>query len=322
MLIPLQAPEVWDHLNEMLRLELGYGVENPLRCYSNLYAAVEEITSQLTSFLAHKRSFTWVKGMSPLFEPPLAIFLREGFQVQGLDWKTVAQFHGQEEQWVNSLPQDTLFVLSFEDHAVTGMSQDYSGFEKALASKRIFLIRVSHFGLPNPQSEISPYTVWIGPTGYGDLAAAVCGSRFRAPERGAPYRPWHPFVRIQRLTLSEDRKLVEKVESKFSEVRWFQDTQSRRHDRIVLCFPDLGGNRILNHLEKKMNMTLTAAQAQTTHACAWNSVKLFKSWWTPAPAPEQLRGLVVFSTDIAKHDDFVSALEETVAELRKEAIWS
>lgn len=322
MLLPLQAPEIWDVLNEEIRQELGYKNENPVRCYPNLYSAVEEITSQLISFLAHKRNFTWIKGFSPTFEAPLSGFLRDGLQIQNVDWKVLSQFTGQEVQWVEALPKDTLFVLAFEDHAVTGQKMNLVEFEKALNAKKIFFIKVSHFSLPKSTEELSPFTVHIGPSGYGSLALTVCGSRFRAPERGIPYHPWVQFDRSQRVVLSEDQKLVQKIENEFPEEKWFSDSDLRRFDRIALIFKDLAGDRVLKRLEAKLKIQLSENQAQTTHNCHWNSIKLFKSWWTPTPSPEQLRGLILISTDIAKRDDFIPVLKDTLKELRQEAQWS
>lgn len=322
MLIPLQPPEVWDRLNEELRIKLGYKSENPMRAYPNLYSAVEEITTQLASFLSHKRAFTWIKGMSPTFEAPLSGFLREGYQVQGVDWKVQSQFMGQEEQWVAALPQDTLFVLGFEDHAVTGMKINLDSFEGALAAKKIFLIRVSHFALPANSKEISPYSIYIGPTGFGTMAAAVCGARFRAPERGIPFHPWKPTELKNQTLLLENRPVVEKVEKMFPDNLWFSERDSRRFDRVVLCFEDLAGDQILKKLSEKLKRPLSFDEAQTTHLCAWESIKLFKSWWTPQPRPEQFRGLIVISADIAQRDDFASILKDTISELRSQSLFS
>ena len=322
MLMPLQPPEVWDRLNEELRTKLGYKSDNPIRVYPNLYSAVEEVTTQLASFLAHKRGFTWIKGLSPTFEAPLAGFLREGYQVQSVDWKVHSQFVGQEEQWVAALPQDTLYVLAFEDHAVTGLKMNLDNFEKALAAKKIFFIRVSHFGLPSNSIELSPYSIFIGPTGFNTLAAAVCGARFRAPERGIPYHPWKAMELKNRTTLSENKAVVEKVEKQFPDNLWFSDSDSRRFDRVVLCFEDLAGDQIIKRLSEKLKTPLGFDQAQSTHACIWESIKLFKSWWAPQPRPEQFRGLVVISVDIAQRDDFAAVLKDTISELRSQSLFS
>ncbi|MFN8792263.1 MAG: hypothetical protein ACK5Y2_12490 [Bdellovibrionales bacterium] len=322
MLIPLQAPEIWDHLNEKYRELLGLKTENPVRCYTNLYSAVDELTHQLTEFLAHKRALTWIKGFSPTFEAPLASFLRDGLQVQAVDWKILSQFQGQEASWVESLPKDTLFVLAFDDHAVTGEKIDLDGFDKALNQKKIFFIRVSHFALRKSHQEIQPFTIYVGPAGSGDLALAICGSRFRAPERAVPYFPW----KLQPAPTSTkgaepDQELVLKIESEFPEERWFSGKETRHFDRLVFCFPDLTGDRVLDRLSKKLGIVFDSNQAQTTHNCQWNSIRLFKSWWTPQPRPEQLRGLVLISLEIARRPDFTKILKDTVAELRKETDW-
>ncbi len=322
MLIPLQASENWDRLNEAYRLKAGYKVENPVKCYQNLYLAVDEVTTQLASFLSHKKAFTWMKGMSPLFDASLPFFLREGFQSQGVDWKVLEQMASDVPAWVQALPANTLFVLFFEDHAVTAQKTNMTQFENALAEKKIYLIRVSHFSLPPSKDEISPFTIWIGPAHSGSdaRALAVCGARFRAPEKVAPYGLWKSDEVINFEVAQENQILVHKIEEEFKEFCWFSKADSRRYDRVILCLPDLAGDLVLNRLGMKIGK-LTEDQAQTTHLCRWDSIKLFKNWWTPNPSPEQLRGLLVFSIHIAQRDDFVSKLKQTLSELRAESQW-
>jgi hypothetical protein len=327
MLIPLQPSENWDRLNEAYQLKAGYKLENPVKCYQNLYLAVDEVTTQLASFLSHKKAFTWMKGMSPLFDASLPFFLREGFQVQGVDWKVLSQIASPADitAWVQALPTSTLFVLFFEDHAVTGKKTDISLFEKLLAEKKIYFVRASHFSLPSPAEEISPYTIWIGPAHAGEKARAlaVCGSRFRAPEKVAPFAPWKLDEEIKVESNLEDPELIKKIENEFEDSKWFTANDNRRFDRVILCFQDLGGDQVLKRLGQHLGLPngLSREQAQTTHICQWDSIKIFKNWWTPEPSPEQLRGLVVFSINIAQRSDFVSKLKQTLSELRAESQW-
>lgn len=323
MLDLLQPTENWDRLNEAYRQLAGYKQENSVKCYGNLYLAVDEITRQLASFLAHKRAFTWMKGMSPLFDGSLPYFLREGFQVQGVDWKVLEQEMKDPQAWVQALPPNTLFVLVFEDHAVTGKKIDNSVVEKLLADKKIYMIRVSHWGLPGRETEISPYTIWIGPAQPGSSAhgLVVCGSRFRAPENSAPFGPWSSTAKAELSALKENKELVSKIESEFGSDCWFSPSDHRRYDRIVLCCQDLAGDRVIHRLEQKWG-PLSRRQLHTTHTCAWNSIKIFRNWWTPEPSPEQLRGLLVFSLDLALRADFVSQLKQTLQELRTESVWA
>ncbi len=326
MLIPLQPPETWDRLNEAYRLKVGYKLDNPVKCYQNLYLAVDEVTTQLASFLSHKKAFTWMKGMSPVFDATLPYFLREGFQSQSVDWKVLEQFKTDVQAWVQALPASTLFVLFFEEHAVTAQKTDVAVFEKYLAEKKIYLIRVSHFFLPSPSEEISPFTVWIGPAnpGPGARALAVCGARFRAPEKVAAFGPWQPGESAVVEHLKENQNLIQKIEMEFEGFCWFSKNDLRRYDRLVLCFPDLTGDQIIKRLSQLLDASSAALGpelAQTTHFCRWESIKVFKNWWTPEPSPEQLRGLVVFSLNIAQRDDFVSKLKQTLSELRAESQW-
>jgi hypothetical protein len=322
MLDHLQPPEIWDRINEAYRKAFGYPEENPLRCYSNLYMAVDEVTRQLASFLSHKRAFTYMKGFSPLFDSTLPFFLREGFQAQGIEWTAFERCGEDAESWVQALPPNTLFVLVFEDHAVTGQKADLSAIEKFLADKKIYLIRVSHWQLPSPQNPLSPFTIWVGPAhpGSNSPGLVVCGSRFRAPESAAGFGPWTSDHNCNFSILPEDQELVRHFESHFPSEVFFSIDKSRRFDRAVLCFSDLTGDLLLSCLEKKMGV-LRLEEAATTHLCHWDSVKLFSRWWSPRPTPEQLRGLVIFSLNLLKRPDFLSLLQQTIAELRAETQW-
>lgn len=323
MLDLLQPTENWDRLNEAYRRLAGYKSENPVKCYGNLYLALDEVTRQLASFLAHKRAFTWMKGMSPLFDGSLPYFLREGFQVQGVDWKVFEQVIQDPQTWVAALPSNTLFVLAFEDHAVTGKKVDISFLEKLLADKKIYLVRVSHWGTPPQNAEISPYSIWIGPAqpGTPSHGLVICGSRFRAPENSAPFGPWSPKTRADLQTLKEDKEQVLRIEAEFDQDRWFSPTDLRRYDRVILCCQDIAGDRVIQRLEQKWG-PLSRHLVNTTHTCAWGSIKIFKNWWSPEPSPEQLRGLLVFSLDFALRADFVSQLKQTLQELRAESEWA
>lgn len=318
MLIPLQAPEIWDKINDRLTGILNYPKENAIRSYPNLYCAVDEVTTQLASFLSHKKAFTWVKGLSPLFEGSLAGFLRDGFQIQNVDWKVHEQFGQQPEAWVEALPKDTLFVLGFEDHAVTGKKVNLDLFEEALNNKKIFFIRASHFQLPDPTRVLKPLTVWIGPSGFGSMATVVCGSRFRAPEKIMPYHPWKIPSFENRQLLIENSPAVQSFENQFSEFSYFKGDTQRRWDRAVLIFPELSADAIRTRLiQKGVNENLVS----TPNMCFTESYKMMKSWWTPTPSPELLRGLLVLDASLVAQADFAALFHSVLSTLKSDSQW-
>jgi hypothetical protein len=321
MMLPLQAPEIWDEINQKFQLHLGFSKENPVKLYPNLYVAVDEITTQIASFLAHKKSFTWIKGFSPVFDGTLASFLRDGLQVQGVDWKVFEQVTGDPVAWVDALPKDTLFVLGFEDHIVTGQKLDLQKVEEALNAKKIYFIRVSHFEIVKNQSEIKPFTIWIGPTGHNNRALVVSGSRFRAPEKIMGVNPWsrHEDIITKQLLLDQNR--VENFESYWVDEKWFQSNSARRFDRALLSFKDLSAEALRFKLIKKFKIPDIENLIQTPNTCHFQSIKVLKSWWTPAPDPETIRGLIAISTSILQNNEFADEFKRSVESLRQQSLW-
>lgn len=321
MLLPLQAPEIWDELNQSLQENLGTPKDNPVKCYPNLYVAVDEVCTQIASFLSHKKAFTWTKGFSPLFEGSLAGFLRDGLQVQSVDWKVFEQVTIDPVAWVEALPKDTLFVLGFEDHAVTGQKLNLQIVEEALNQKKIFFIRVSHFQLPPKEQELKPYTIWIGPTGVENYSAVVCGARFRAPERIVPYHPWKKISFSDRITLDENAELVQKFENLYPDEKWFDDRTSRRFDRVLLGFKTVTGDALRRRLLVALNQPSDSELITTPHVCFLKSLRALKSWWTPNPEPDKLRGLILIETCLLEEPQFAEIFAKTLTNLKKESQW-
>lgn len=316
--MPLQSPEIWDKINDQVSGIFKYPKENTIRCYPNLYCAVDEVTTQLASFLSHKKAFTWIKGLSPLFDGSLSGFLRDGFQIQSVDWKVHEQFSTQAIEWVEALPKDTLFVLGFEDHAVTGKKVNLDHFEEALNNKKIFFIRVSHFQLPDKSKNLMPFTVWIGPSGFGKLATVVCGSRFRAPEKIIAYHPWKLLSFDVREILTENQSAVQKFENHFLEFSYFKDEKSRRWDRAVLSFPEISADALRTRLIKT---GFSENLISTPNMCYTESYKMMKSWWTPQPSPELLRGMLVLDVRLIERPDFVDKFKNVLSNLQSDSKW-
>lgn len=318
MLMPLQSPEIWDKINDQISGILKYPKENPIRCYPNLYCAVDEVTTQLASFLSHKKAFTWIKGMSPLFDGSLSGFLRDGFQIQSVDWKVHEQFSAQAADWVEALPKDTLFVLGFEDHAVTGKKVNLDLFEEALNNKKIFFIRVSHFQLPELSRSLMPFTVWIGPSGFNSMATVVCGSRFRAPEKIMAYHPWKLTQFDQRKFLTENQTAIKNFENRFSEFSYFKDETNRRWDRAVLHFPNLSADAIRSRLIKG---NISEDLISTPNMCFTESYKMMRTWWTPQPTPELLRGILVLDVSLVEQEGFAAKFQNVLSTLQSDSQW-
>lgn len=321
MLMPLQSPEIWDQINLDMHKILQLPVENPVRCYPNLYCAVDEVTTQIATFLAHKRAFTWIKGLTPVFDATLAGFLREGMQIQSVDHLVFEQHSHQANDWVEALPKDTLFVLGFEDHAVTGKKLNLQPFEEALNLKKIFFIRLSHFQLPPETQNLSPYTIWIGPSGFDSMAVVICGSRFRAPEKAIPFYPWKPKSFENRKLLTENSKLVQEFENQFSDFVWFGLNDVRRWDRAVLSFSNVTGDLLRTRLLEKLKDQANSSQIMTTHSCFTDSIKLMKSWWTPNPSPEKLRGLLVIEASLLENPQFIQIFNSTLSSIKDDSQW-
>lgn len=314
MLIDVARPELWEDLNDLLKVKLSIPNKVSTRAYRGLNHAAFEVAQGTSHFMAHKKSIAVIQGQTPVFEHILPYYYKEAYQVQAVTREKIISI----PEWVESLNKDTLFVLLAEDHPVTGeIFPGVDELDRCLNEKRITVIRISHALHYFDNLEIQPYTVRL--CSYGsDHAIAYCGERFRSPPLAAHGMAWdaEKFVaeiEHQKNIQKQESAVVEKFESQFpQEQRFFQNSSARIFDRAICVFPDVSGEAVVDNLKTKIQFQND--DVVTTNLCYWKSAKTFKAWWKPCPTDNELRGMIIISArllsdkDFAKH--FVSAYED------------
>lgn len=313
MRLDLVPAEHWDRLNDRLKQDLRLGDDEHARVHAGLGTAVFEAAIGLAQIFSHKRAIAVLKGNSPVFESVLPWFLKEAYQVQSGILPDLLAGDGLTA-WRQGLKKETVFVLWSEDHPVTGETWDADAFDAALNEAKIYSLRVSHASFLGPRESIRPYSVRLCSVAP-NLCVAITGARFKVPPMVAQLQTWNPAKVLQRL---HDRMaepvsdfLVEDFEKHFPDQAYFKKSQRRFHDRAVLVFPDVSGEALVRVLAEKLKLgTEPWAQMDTTNLCRWETVRLYKGWWLPAPSEEVLRGMVSFSPRLLERKEFVKEVQE------------
>lgn len=287
-----------------------------LRCYRGAGHAAYEATQSLMQVYGHKKNIGYVNGLSPVFDFLIAQYLKEAFQIQSTEHLSM----GPIEAWVESLKKDTNFVLLAEDHPITGEIFDTTEIDRILNEKKIYSIRISHARHFQVTEEIRPYSARI--LSYGpDLAVVVYGSKFKPGGITASQMGWDKVSTIQKIQRKRkrvfDQSLVQNFESALSDYKFFSTPISRLYDRAVLSFPEANGEAMIHEITEAMSLNKNLAEdlMSTTSQCAGEEPLSFR-WWMPAPAPEILRGLVVFSAEILARKDFANLVKSSYDKIK------
>ncbi len=330
MPIDLIATEAWEDLGDELKKTFPGDLflsDTPvqLRSYKSLGHGAFEASLALSLIFSHKRSVAYIKGLSPAFEFLIPQYLKDALQVQIVEWSHLGAEDTSTQTWCESLKKDTNFVLMTEDHPVTGEIFDTEPVDKILNEKKIFAIRVSHSRHLQVCEEVrggSARIISFGP----DLALTIFGSRFKPQASTAAQMSWDKRAVISSIQKHRlrvfDQKAVEEFENIFSSWNFFMPKTSRLFDRAVLVFPSINGDALVQEITKTLNLNQQESSdaMATTSQCSWHDPISFKGWWLPPPAPEQARGLVVFSAEVLRRKDFAKLVKtsyDKVMDLQK-----
>jgi hypothetical protein len=169
--------------------------------------------------------------------------------------------------------------------------------------------------------EVRPYSARILSFGP-DLAVTVFGAKFKAGGLTASQMGWDKAGVIQKIQRKRkrvfDQSLVQNFENNLSEYKFFTDSTPRLFDRAVLSFPQANGEAIVSEIADAMSLNKNLAEdlLSTTSQCAADDPLSFKNWWIPSPAPEILRGLVVFSAEILARKDFANLVKTSYDKIK------
>ncbi len=324
MKVDLLPFEGWEKLNDQIRSALQLPADIQPRAYSGMASAIYEIAMSTAQFYSHKRSVAIVEGQTPYFQGLLPYLYKEGYQVQikptDQDFKT----------WMDSLKKDTNFLLSCDDHPITG--EVYSNeIDKIANEKKIFHIRLSHNShIFENSKEVQPYTAKICSFGPNS-AVALMGAKFRSPVLVASSMNWNALQFISEIELTQktakaNEALVTQFEKMFQEPSlahfkiYFEGSNSRIFDRAVFYSTQVAGEAVQQYLARQIGVEIQEPgferQIETTHQCRWGGTKSFETWWNPRPSNDVLRGMLILGLDAIQNPKTVETLKNVLSECR------
>ena len=330
MPIDLIATEAWEDLGDELKKTFPGDLfikDAPiqLRGYKSVGHAASEASQTLSLIFSHKRSVATIKGLSPAFEFLIPQYLKDALQVQTIEWFSLGAGKTDPKNWCEGLKKDTNFVLLAEDHPVTGEIFDFDMVDKILNEKKIFSVRISHARHLQGSEEVRGGSARILSFGQ-NLAVTVYGSRFKPQALTAAQMSWNKSEVIAQIQKSRERvfdqSVVEDFETKFLSWKYFQEKTLRLFDRAVVIFPGINGDALVQEITQILGLSpqeVCDAMA-TTSQCSWPDPISYKGWWLPPLAPEQVRGLVVFSAAVLRRKDFAKLVKtsyDKVMDLQK-----
>lgn len=319
MRLDLLPFESWENLNAQIRTLIQVDPTNETRVYRGLAAAIYELAMSTAQFYSHKRSLGIVPGQTPHYQVLLPYLYKEGYEIQFL--KDLQD----PKATVESLKKDTGFVISCEDHPVTGQLYETDSLDQLLNEKKICHLRISHHFHLLKKSVVLPYTARLcsfDPT----TAVAILGSKFKSPPLMTPLMDWSDPGILQRIrslltNTQEDLTLVKQVESELPAgfQPWLKN-EKRIFDRAVIFSEELGGEAVQQFLAGQLRMEIREpgweTGIETTHLCRWGGVHPQETWWNPGPNPEILRGMLILGLETIKNPGFKLALAKAYSECR------
>lgn len=305
-------PLAWHQLNtkwqQQAAIDEGIGV----RVYPGAAQALFEVVIGTALFFNHKRSIGFVGGNSWLTLQTSSFFYKEAYKVQvgkpdqTTDWTA----------WVSTLEADTVGVVWCADHPVTGeIFEGMQALDEALNKRKIYSFQINHSTRWSGQ-ELAPYSVRL--IDAGDYFSWIeFGKRFRTPPvvaqhmAGIQLPDAEAALTEKRLSFSENSQVVSDFENKnLGGFHPFLKTELRIFDRAVIYSPLVHGGLLIHELSQRF--PAAGALLNSTNLCVDSKFDYFRDWWTPVPAKDVLRGLVVIGHQLLALPGFNDSFVESV----------
>ncbi len=307
-------PEEWDSINFRLKKDLASA--NQIRCYINPYLATHDLLISLAQLYAHKRSVAWVCGVSPLLENSQPFFVRESYQIQTLKIEEFINAPDQGQSTIEKLNKDTLFLVFFKNHAVSGEAFPYEKVEEWATAKKIVFILISH------EFEAS---FKIGTTSMGLQVVCPELSLVFLPERSKLNSSLGAYQNIEwqdswasrfQSVVHPLEELIKSWEASLPLAKWVYSS-ARPWNRSVLIFENIHSELIVEKLRQK-----GFQKVKSFSDCVSNSPRSIRKWIVPELSDETLRGLIVLSFDEPKDIPSASLIQEIVQSIKAESEWT
>lgn len=316
MKLGITSVENWEDLNEKIHRALGLSPDVTVRAYQGLHHAAFEVAQGTAMFLSHRRSVGWLKGQTYAYQTTLPFLYKEAFQIQS----EILRGNLDLAAWVDSLKKDTNFVMTSDDHPVTGELFEFSDLETRLNDKKIFCFRVSHHAHLLRGYGVSPASVLLCEFGP-NLAIAVCGAKFKSPVQMSGYLSWNTEqvlseIQMRRQQAFEDKEAVLHFESHLPEgFHPVLGAVPRLYDRSVISHPDLNGEAVQTEVLKMMQRPLALPGQdnliESVSHCRWEFINW--DWWENRPSDSVFRGLLLIDARIVSEAGLSEALAKAVS---------
>ncbi|MFZ3230491.1 MAG: hypothetical protein WA160_09835 [Pseudobdellovibrio sp.] len=312
--------ETYKKLNETLAQDLFNKSVN-LRIYQSPSLAAFDLTLGLQQFLSHKEQIGICKNGSSLIENLMPQWLRT---------QTTIQAKQENQSWyefIENLSPDTCFVIWASENEITGeiIVQEKQALEihQMLSKKRIFSLQICHE--ENFKIELlQPYSILISRSNLfsAHTSVSVLGEKIKSPTLIGYLQNLKQLNDELNANFFKKNASIEPIEKQFGDKNIFYYEQFatlpvRLNDRVVLYFPDIAGSAIQDQLQLATDISFTASQIPFWNLDPW------KNWWKEAESEKLLRGLFVISIKAFQKDaDLVKKIENAVAHIRKQSVWS
>lgn len=311
-------PEEWDIINFRLRNELLS--LNQIRSYINPYLATHDLLISLAQLYAHKRSVAWVTGVSPLLENSQPHFVRESYQIQNLRMEEIINAGDQGQSAIEKLNKDTLFLVFFKNHALTGESYAYEKIEEWATSRKIIFILISH-------EFDSGFKIGTGSMGIQVVDKSL--SLVYLPERSKLLSALGAFQNIKwndswsvifkekaKKKVIELGSLIATFENSLTQKKWTFLGQ-KSNDRSLLIFENIHSDYIVEKFKQN-----GFKNVKSFSDCFSNSPRSIRRWIQPEISDQILRGLVQLSFETPKDIPTAAMIDDIVNSIKNDSQWT
>lgn len=321
-LIPYEGLE---QTNQKVREILNVPSQNSILSYLGIGRALLEVTQTLAQFYSHKKTIAIFNQESPYCQAALQYFYKEGYEIQ------IFENGADPIEWVKSLKKETCFVLSVNDHPITGKINSILGVSKELEVRKIIHLVINHHdhltqtSFLRSQAEINNYLIEV--RSYGpNTAVVVAGPKVKLPVISGGFSYWN----VERFIFELKQVKQNFVENKSSVIEFeshlpkgfeaFFDINSdqRVFDRSVVYHRSRGGEGLQHFLMSRLNLPLAKvgfeSRIETPHLCRWGGTLSHFSWWNDRPDEAVVRGMLLLSPEVIVHPQIEEALTDAIKE--------
>jgi hypothetical protein len=275
-------------------------------CHSVAHAVSESVKG-LAQLYPHKTQVIIRNDTGPFTE-----FIAEGLSRDGLQVLKVS-VDAMTDEFLAKHSKSTLLLISDDDDVITGEKHFRDDLEEKICGLKVFSLRISHTAFELPPV-MKTHSIWIRELSATETCM-VLGERVTFERLLYPFDVKSKSVPCR--APSEDKVRVMDFESKaasFAKCPLLQKA-NRWFDRGVLIFSNLDGSALREKV-LSLDKNIASEKIETSSLCRWSHLKGMDWLENQGFRPEDIRGLVTFSSDIL-NDDLLKKIEKAKSEILK-----